>query len=51
MFETESLLSVDEDVSIILNNPFRKYCEKIVDYTQVEAFYIFEVCNLVTSHD
>ena len=47
MFETESLLSTDENVATILNNPFRRYCEKIVDYTMTEHFYVFEVCTLV----
>lgn len=46
MFETESLLNESEQIT-----GYRKYCAKVVQYTVIETYYIFTVCNLVQSND
>ncbi len=46
MFETESLLNESDQISV-----YRKYCTQVVQYSVVETYYIFTVCNLVQSND
>lgn len=46
MFETESLLNESEQIT-----GYRKYCAKVVQYTVIETYYIFTVCNLMQSND